>query len=621
MPTPKRTRTLAAAALAFCAFVVSAPVVQAQAQRRFAVVVGANRGPAGRSPLRYAHDDARRMLDVLTQLGGFDVGDVDVLMDPAPDAVLKALDKALANAAKTRRESLVLFYYGGYADGTAFYPQGQPLKLADVKARLEDGRAKIRVAVLDAVHSEVPLPLTSPGVVLVGASSGAGKERESDLVGGSFFTHHLTAGLRGAADGNGDGRITIGEAAKYARALTTRDVGAATAGSKTAPRPTFRGSLGGVDDFALTTLEPNRRTLILQQTQGPLDVVEIESGKVVLETQPGRRRVPLFVEPGRYRVRRHDRTAVATSDVEVKADVQLLFSEEKLNPAKPRPAVPGKPRVAAASNQDADEDEDIDDLPVGPVRPLLVAPGRWNLQLGAGFRRARVFDPGLGLNDIGPGVAGIFRAVYGLTPRWHLALPLAFAYAGGDARSWRWVPWIGIPALATGNTAAEGFIVNGHAGLGLDLVRPLGRTVDLALGGAGLGLFHWALGPIGPCDKSQASCPTDVSWASRPPRGIWTGQLSVGLGWYPSASVSLHLAVGAADTLYNDGVVAPTPANPVSDIIVAVGSLQSRGLRPLPLLRIQINDATSLDLSAVASYSRVSRTIGQTYMAALSWLP
>lgn len=40
--------------------------------------------------------------------------------------------------------------------------------------------------------------------------------QESDRIGGSFFTHALVSGMRGAADASGDGKITLTEAYRFA---------------------------------------------------------------------------------------------------------------------------------------------------------------------------------------------------------------------------------------------------------------------------------------------------------------------------------------------------------------------------------------------------------------------
>ncbi len=51
----------------------------AHAERRFALLVGANDGWATDRSLRYAHDDARRVQEVLVQLGNVAMADTTLL--------------------------------------------------------------------------------------------------------------------------------------------------------------------------------------------------------------------------------------------------------------------------------------------------------------------------------------------------------------------------------------------------------------------------------------------------------------------------------------------------------------------------------------------------------------
>ena len=48
------------------------------------------------------------------------------------------------------------------------------------------------------------------------SSSADEAAQESDRIGGSFFTHFLVTGLRGAADADSDKRVTLDEAYRFA---------------------------------------------------------------------------------------------------------------------------------------------------------------------------------------------------------------------------------------------------------------------------------------------------------------------------------------------------------------------------------------------------------------------
>ncbi|MBL9039317.1 MAG: hypothetical protein JNG84_12435, partial [Archangium sp.] len=91
------------------------------------------------------------------------------------------------------------------------------------------------------------------------ASSGADElSQEARALGGSVFTHHLVSGLRGAADDDGNGRVTVDEAYSYAAARTTLETAGSEAGAQ---RPVFRYELKG------------RGEVVLTQVRGPGSVV------------------------------------------------------------------------------------------------------------------------------------------------------------------------------------------------------------------------------------------------------------------------------------------------------------------------------------------------------------
>ena len=87
------------------------------------------------------------------------------------------------------------------------------------------------------------------GLAFLASSSESEVAQESDELGGSFFTHFLVSGLRGAADRDRNGRVSLGESYEFA----SRHTLAATATSPVGPQhPTFRFDLAGQQDIALT---------------------------------------------------------------------------------------------------------------------------------------------------------------------------------------------------------------------------------------------------------------------------------------------------------------------------------------------------------------------------------
>ena len=262
--------------------VVAASAARGAEPRRVAVLVGANRGAGGRPDLRYAHSDARSLGDTLVQVGGFEPGDVHVLLDPEPDAVLFTLDRELAVLRGVTGESLLLFYYSGHADAQALYPAGRALSYQQLRVRLEDRAATVRVGIVDACGGggwtgakglqasapfdvSVPLVLAGEGSALISSSSGLESAHETEGLLGSFFTHHLVAALRGAADTRGDGVVTLTEAFAYAKERTVRDT-AALGGEP--QHPSFDLRLRGRTDLPLARIARAGTLLELRQRVG-----------------------------------------------------------------------------------------------------------------------------------------------------------------------------------------------------------------------------------------------------------------------------------------------------------------------------------------------------------------
>src|SRR4051812_44515461 len=117
-----RQSVLIAALLLWSAVADATPVLV-----RRAIIVGSNAGVAGRSALRYAHEDAQNLAQTLIDAGQFPASGVRVLKDPSPEALLAELDEAQKALAASGGESMLVLYYSGHADETSLFPQGKRL--------------------------------------------------------------------------------------------------------------------------------------------------------------------------------------------------------------------------------------------------------------------------------------------------------------------------------------------------------------------------------------------------------------------------------------------------------------------------------------------------------------
>jgi hypothetical protein len=310
---------------------------------RVAVVVGANQAAPGRKALLYGHRDAEKMIDVLLSVGGFRPDEVYLLKDSTPATVLKYVEQAVARLAG-KPHALLYFYYSGHADEDALYPGGQPLPLAALRARIDDAQVSVKIGVVDACRGggwtrakglspaepfEVnwPVNLDSEGSVLIASSSGRESAHESDELQGSFFTFHFAAGLRGAADANGNNEITLTEAFEYARQHTIRDTVRLTSETQ---HPSYAVNLRGRSDLVLANIDASPSIVEIRERAGPLQLIHVESGIKLLELEPGARNIRIAVPPGRYLVRKPAPGGNLVREISVFAGTKNAIDEAQL---------------------------------------------------------------------------------------------------------------------------------------------------------------------------------------------------------------------------------------------------------------------------------------------------
>lgn len=308
------------AALLLCT-VVAASAARADegpAARRFAVVVASNHGGEDRPVLRHAHSDARAFTDVLVELGGVAAGDVKTLLEPGPDEVLAALADAAAlvrEATATGARADLVAYYSGHSDEDALLLGGRRLSYDALRAAVDAVPARVRVVVLDSCSSGgmvrtkggvrvAPFLLDEAtdvrGTAFLLSSSADEASQESDRVGGSFFTHALLTGLRGAADVERDGTVTLTEAYRFAFEETLARTERASGGIQ---HPTWDMKLSGAGDFVLTDLRDTSARLVLGDDVAGRVFVRNQRGELLFELQKRAPQVLALALPaGSYQV-------------------------------------------------------------------------------------------------------------------------------------------------------------------------------------------------------------------------------------------------------------------------------------------------------------------------------
>lgn len=300
---------------------------------RVAVVVGNNWAGPARSRLQYAERDARRVDELLRELGG--VNTTHLLLGENAGELKAVLDRLTKNLKGDGESAVVFFYYSGHADESALLMGGSRYEYRELRSALSSLGSKVVVAFIDACQSgrlargkgAAAVPMVDvnfesdqayEGRVFITSSSAHERSQESDDLQASVFTHYLLAGLRGAADDSGDRTVSLEEAYRYAYERTLERTSGTFAGSQ---HPTYEIDLTGHGEFVLTRLEPTASYLLWPESStGTYHVLARPAGRLVAElTKTRARRLRLALSPGVYEIRKRTPPFYETQRITVRA--------------------------------------------------------------------------------------------------------------------------------------------------------------------------------------------------------------------------------------------------------------------------------------------------------------
>jgi len=325
------------AVVAIVALLVAAP---AGAAKRFAVVAGNDEGGQGRARLWFAERDADRIASAVRELGDFSEGNVIVLHGKGADefrAAIAGFDARILQAKAAGERTLLFFYYSGHAGASGLELGDSRLKYEELRDLINASPADTRVAVVDACDAgrltqtkgasfaatvDFPLPSNEvEGTAFIASSAAGEAAQESAAIGGSFFTHHFEVGLRGAADADGDGQVTLAEAFRYTSVRTTSGTAATEAGPQ---HPTYDIRMSGRGDVVLADLRRAEATLRIPPDTRATFI--LRGPKNLLAEIPGSAEpLALALPAGRYTVERRVPEGHATAEVELaRAEVRVL---------------------------------------------------------------------------------------------------------------------------------------------------------------------------------------------------------------------------------------------------------------------------------------------------------
>lgn len=230
-----------------------------------ALVVGSNQGDLNEEPLRYGVEDARRVAAVLLDAAR---AKVTLVEEPTTARMQRALENIARQVRQLRasgKRVLLSLYYAGHADDKMVHLRGEHYTWARVRKQLSQTGAHVTMLVSDACRGSgkastrglqrvrgpevtaFAMPQPSGTIWIHATSSGHGAQ-ESERLRGGVFTHYWISALRGAADTNADGTVTLAEAYAYAASHTH---GYSAAGKRGPQWPAYRYRLAGARDLVL----------------------------------------------------------------------------------------------------------------------------------------------------------------------------------------------------------------------------------------------------------------------------------------------------------------------------------------------------------------------------------
>jgi hypothetical protein len=301
-------------------FVALAATVGSAETKRVAIVVGNNAGGPAMPPLRFAESDAGKMARLLVELGDVNADDILLLQGrKAVDlerAIADVRDRIVAFKRSPDIRTVLIFFFSGHSDGESMELGAEKLPYLRLKAMLAGSGADVRVSIVDACKSGGGLrekggkpvepfiikladTLQQTGEAFITSSAADEAALESNEVMGSYFTHNLISGLRGAADSSGDRLVTLAEAYRYAYDRTVTATASLTAGAQ---HPSYEFKLSGQGELVLASLLQPSSVLILPDGADRSLVIDVLRDQVVVEA-PRHAAQEFAMAPGEYALR------------------------------------------------------------------------------------------------------------------------------------------------------------------------------------------------------------------------------------------------------------------------------------------------------------------------------
>jgi len=315
-------------------------VSQPRGIRRFAVVVGANDGGRFRTPLRFAVSDAASFMKVLKNMGSVYSDDAYLLYQPNRENLIAVLNNVYSKISKVKRDYEKIefvFYYSGHSDEDGILLSSDKVSYLELKKTIEAIPADVRIAILDSCYSgsftqmkggrkRPPFMLDTAynmkGNAFMTSSSRDEVSQESERIKGSFFTHYLVLGLRGAADVTQDKKITLNEAYQYAYRETLVRTEKTLGGAQ---HPNYHIQMTGTGDVVLTDISKgNAKLQFDENVEGRISIFAKDNVLMAEFSKAYGQDVSLSLDPGEYLVSYSDSKGLNETTVTLKDETLKL---------------------------------------------------------------------------------------------------------------------------------------------------------------------------------------------------------------------------------------------------------------------------------------------------------
>ena len=435
-------------------------------EKHFALVIGNNSGTKKQAPLLYAQTDAKRVAQLLREIGGYKKHQVKLLLSPSVKQVRAELAKVKKFfGSSSKKAGSFLFYYSGHAIYKKFQFGEKRMPFSEIVRFIRGLPVKLRFVLVDSCFSGsmigtkgtrpkgftfTPPPKPSlqgrfpkklKGFAIFTSSGKYEKSYESKRLEGSFFTSSLLAGLRGAADRDQDKRISLTELRGYVYQKTVKY---AQEHRTPAQRPSSSITIEGGQNVYLTDIKKAEAHISVgKKLRGHFFL--FRNGRLEYEfTKTSLQAMTVAIRSGEYQIQIHRNTWLARIDKKIATKSIYTLNYDKLGWKKLSKNQRGKgggPFIPDYSTEDGGTDFILTD---GPDASFISGLGV--LGMYAPFDHLSTHSVGLALQlDIlqWAQIGGFYRFSLG-SPGLHpyrtqdLGLKLAFGYGFNIGRLRLW---------------------------------------------------------------------------------------------------------------------------------------------------------------------------------------